>query len=84
MNKSFFTSSLVSISILLMVPNPVLAWDDFGHMAVAGIAYKRLNPDVRKRADQLVKLNPSCSTWLSTFRSDLTESEKNMMLFQRF
>jgi hypothetical protein len=38
-----------------MVPNSVLAWDDFGHMAVAGIAYRQLKPAVRKRADQLVQ-----------------------------
>lgn len=81
MVKRFFISSLITISILLMVPNPVLAWDDFGHMAVAGVAYKKLKPEVRKRVNQLVKLNPSYSTWLSSFRSDLTEGDKNMMLF---
>ncbi len=81
MTKSFLSSASLAILTLLVVPNPVCAWDDFGHMAVAGIAYRRLKPSVRTRVDQLVQLNPSYSTWLATFRSDLKVEDKNLMLF---
>ena len=81
MNNRFHALILFSLLILSMVPSRALAWDDFGHMAVAGIAYKRLKPEIRKRADQLVQLNPSYSTWLSSLRSDLKQSDRDMMLF---
>lgn len=81
MTKRFLSSAVLVMLALLVVPNPVWAWDDFGHMAVAGLAYRRLQPSVRKRADQLVQLNPSYSTWLASLRSDLNQEDKNMMLF---
>lgn len=64
-----------------MVPAPAFGWNDFGHMAVAGIAYKQLKPQVRQRADQLVKLNPSYSVWLAALSQKMDEQDKNMMLF---
>jgi hypothetical protein len=40
-----------------------LAWWDEGHMQIAYVAYKRLNPTVRDRADVLLKLNPDYANW---------------------
>jgi hypothetical protein len=40
-----------------------LAWWDEGHMQIAYVAYKRLNPTTRDRADVLLKLNPDYANW---------------------
>lgn len=40
------------------------AWDDFGHMEVAAVAYKGLNAKARAEAARLLKLNPSYSNWI--------------------
>ena len=81
MNKKSYLSSLCAILTLLAVPAPAFCWNDFGHMAVAGIAYRKLKPQVRQRADQLVQLNPWYSKWLATLQADTTQDDKNMMLF---
>ena len=39
------------------------AWNDFGHMVVADIAYRRLQPKTRARISTLLKLNPSYELW---------------------
>jgi len=41
-----------------------LAWDDFGHMQVAAIAYKNLKPASRLRAIELLKRNPRYAIWI--------------------
>ena len=42
------------------------AWDDFGHMVVAAIAYEKLNgtPAVRAKVDALIQLNPDYQSWV--------------------
>jgi len=40
------------------------AWDDFGHMEVAAVAFKKLNAKAKKRAAQLLKLNPRYANWI--------------------
>ncbi|HVV52999.1 MAG TPA: S1/P1 nuclease [Polyangia bacterium] len=44
---------------------PAAAWNAHGHMTVAGFAYTRLTPDVRKKVDELLRLNPNYETWVS-------------------
>src|SRR4051794_40046794 len=48
---------------------PAFAWDDGGHMLVAQIAYGRLNPEVRRRADELLARlsNPAAPAQKYTF-----------------
>jgi hypothetical protein len=49
----------------LMQPvRPALAWDDFGHMQVALVAYRHLSPAVRERTRALLKLNPRYPNWI--------------------
>ncbi len=43
---------------------PVLAWNDFGHMTVAAIAWQHLRPAVRIRASKLLRMNPDYSVWV--------------------
>jgi len=40
------------------------AWDSFGHMMVASIAYDDLTPAARTKAVQLIKLNPDYKVWV--------------------
>ncbi|CAN5377716.1 S1/P1 nuclease [soil metagenome] len=80
-NTKFYLSSFFSLLVLIAVPAPAFCWNDFGHMAVAGIAYRNLKPQVRSRADQLVRLNPSYSTWLAALKPESAQGDKNMMLF---
>ena len=49
-----------------LAATPAFAWDDFGHMVVAAIAYERLkgSPQVRAKVDALIKLNPDYKTWI--------------------
>ena len=37
---------------------PAHAWNDFGHMTVAAVAWQHLNPAARAQATQLLRLNP--------------------------
>jgi hypothetical protein len=60
---------------------PALAWNDFGHMTVAYLAYKKLNPHTKERADQLLKLNPSYQEWLSKIGSDTSEADRDTQVF---
>jgi hypothetical protein len=43
------------------------AWDDFGHMVVAAVAYENLkgSPQIRSRVDALIKLNPDYKSWVA-------------------
>jgi hypothetical protein len=41
-----------------LVASPRLAWDGFGHMEVAQIAWDALAPAVRAGAAELPRLNP--------------------------
>jgi hypothetical protein len=45
-------------------PRPVQAWDDFGHMTVAAVAWRQLTPAARARATQLLRLNPDYPHWV--------------------
>jgi hypothetical protein len=44
---------------------PSLAWDDFGHMAVAAVAWEHLTPAARVRANLLVRMNPDYARWVT-------------------
>jgi hypothetical protein len=40
------------------------AWDDFGHMTVAAVAWQHLTPLARERAIALLRLNPDYERWV--------------------
>jgi S1/P1 Nuclease len=72
----------VSVSlIVLTVCAPVFAWNDEGHMAAAYLAYQRLRPAIRNRADSLLKLNPYYSKWLAALPPSTSEADAKMMIF---
>jgi hypothetical protein len=58
-----------AIAVVLVVSTVVFtgsarAWDDFGHMEVAAVAYKKLKPATKKRVAALLKLNPRYAIWI--------------------
>jgi hypothetical protein len=40
------------------------AWDDFGHMEVAAVAYASLTPKTKARVARLLALNPRYASWI--------------------
>jgi len=50
--------TIVTICLCVMSCAPATAWDNFGHMQVAAVAWKRLDSLARERAGALLKLNP--------------------------
>jgi hypothetical protein len=44
-------------------PSNSFAWWDSGHMQIAYVAYKRLDPPVKEKVDALLRLNPDYAKW---------------------
>lgn len=60
---------------------PAFAWFDFGHEAVACIAYGKLTAKTKERVDGLLKLNPYYDSWLENIRGAAPKQDKKMMIF---
>jgi|SRR5579871_626386 len=43
---------------------PAQAWNNFGHMEAAAVAWDKLTPAAKKKATRLLKLNPQYKTWI--------------------
>ncbi len=74
----------VVLLILAGVPSQSRAWNDRGHMTVAYITYKQLNPTTRDRVDALLKVNPKYSEWETTINQQVpnaSQADKNLMIF---
>jgi hypothetical protein len=52
------------LTLTVLSAGTASAWDSFGHMMVASIAYDDLTPAARKKAVQLIKLNPDYKVWI--------------------
>jgi hypothetical protein len=57
---------------------PAYAWNDFGHMTVAYLAYQKLTPVARDRVNSLIKLNPYYDKWAAAVPSRL---DRDMVIF---
>lgn len=60
---------------------PAFAWNSFGHMEVAYVAYQSLTPAARARANALLKLNPNYDKWVSWLPAGTSDTDKDMMIF---
>jgi hypothetical protein len=49
---------------------PAQAWNNFGHMEAAAVAWSQLTPAAKTEASRLLKLNPQYSTWTSGVPDD--------------
>lgn len=57
------TLAAVTAGLSLLCCGPAQAWWDEGHMQIAYLAYSKLTPAVKDRADALLKRNPDYATW---------------------
>ena len=62
-------------------PTPAAAWNSFGHMAVAYVAYQGLTPATRTRVLQLLALHPKYAEWRRRLPGAATDAEKDRMVF---
>ncbi len=72
-------ASLMS-SQLLAMPQ-ALAWSDLGHMAVAYLAYKKLDQKTKARVDELLKLNPYYKKWKHEIKESGVKDEFGAQVF---
>jgi hypothetical protein len=75
------TAAVCAVFLLFSISEPAQAWNDVGHMIVAGIAYKHLNTATKAHCNALLKLNPYYQNWLSIVPSSANAEEKNMIFF---
>jgi len=58
--------AISTVLIGLLCASPALAWNGFGHMTVAAVAYGKLTPATKTKVAALLKLNPSYPDWVAT------------------
>jgi hypothetical protein len=71
--------AVAAVTVITAVP--AFAWDSFGHMEVACVAYQQLTPQIQQRATALLKLNPNYTTWSGWVPSSASAIDKDMMIF---
>lgn len=57
-------TALLAMATVAASGRPARAWDDFGHMEVAAVAFKKLDPRARQNVARLLKLNPRYTNWI--------------------
>ncbi|MER9565954.1 S1/P1 nuclease [Mesorhizobium sp. M0571] len=67
MRRALVFSSALS---LILLSAPALAWWDGGHMQIAAVAYSKLTPEAKAKADALIKMNPDYQTWVAGVPDD--------------
>ncbi len=77
--KTFIAAILILISQFHCAQ--AYAWNDFGHMTVAYVAYKNLKPQTRNRVNALLKLNPYYANWKSQIGQNLSDDIQNAEIF---
>jgi hypothetical protein len=74
-------SRLFVLLAVAFVAMRVHGWDNFGHMAVAYVAYQELTPELKQRVKRLLELNPQFQTWSSWISKGTSESDRNLIIF---
>lgn len=62
---------------LVLSSTSALSWNARGHMTVAAIAWEKMTPQARRRAIELLRLNPDYGTWAQGF----PEGERDRIAF---
>jgi len=60
-----FRPGVIAAVLALSFPFKAMAWWDEGHMQIAAVAYDRLSPETREKADALIRLNPEYQNWVA-------------------
>ena len=64
-----------AVFCLALSSTPVFAWNNYGHMAVAALAWDNLSdkPEIQAKITALLKLNPLYSTWTAGVPEDIQD-----------
>ncbi len=63
----------------VVISSPSLAWNNFGHMEVAAVAWSKLDPAVKEKVSALIKLNPM----FDVLAQGASDAEKDQIAFVR-
>jgi hypothetical protein len=75
-------SGVVTAALLVAVAvTPSRAWDGFGHMAVAYLAYQQLTPATQATVNALLKLNPDHANWEAAVPAGTSPADKDRIVF---
>lgn len=80
MTKGFLVR-VCTLLLCITLTAPAYAWNYFGHMTVACVAYKKLKPATRNRVNALLKLNPDYHKWEEMVPANTSPADKDMILF---
>jgi hypothetical protein len=70
------TRIAAAVFVWVLLSLPALAWDGFGHMEVAEIAWKGLDAPVRDKAAALLKLNPNYDDWTKDLPAEIARRDR--------
>src|ERR1051325_3295197 len=69
------------LSLLTLLPSSVEAWNNYGHMSVAYVAYQKLTPQTRDKANALLARNPDFPNWMAMVPPGTSRADTKVMLF---
>jgi hypothetical protein len=75
---------IAALSLAMALAQPVAAWDSFGHMVVASVAYRNLDAKTKNRVNQLLALNPyfkDATKWPAAIPAGTTGEDRARMIF---
>jgi hypothetical protein len=62
MRKLVFTSAVVALTMMALLPQPAQAWDETGHMVVSRIAWQNMTPKAKRISIALLSSAPQDSS----------------------
>jgi hypothetical protein len=65
---------------ILVSSVPSYGWFNFGHMAVAYVAYQQLTPQKKDRVDVLLRMNPDLQNWLKLIPPGTSKDDERTSL----
>ncbi len=65
MNRSIPRVCVLGWLLAVAFAQSACAWNSFGHMMIAAVAYEQLTPTAQARVSKLLQLNPDYPTWIS-------------------
>jgi S1/P1 Nuclease len=74
-------SATLVLVLILAAGVSTYGWDSEGHMAVAYVAYQRLEPATKQRVNELLKLNPYYAKWKAQIPNGTSTADADMMMF---
>jgi hypothetical protein len=59
-----FHAARAALVVSMLLSGPALAWDSFGHMEVAAVAWDQMSTQAKERAIELIRHNPKVNEWV--------------------